>query len=88
MAGSVGGIVGCARQETSVLRISMIIDLSSLLEGEGVVSMLCFRTKSRFTNMPVAPESRSADVDMDQREVVAHNTTMTFSERGEFLDKT
>ena len=50
--------------------------------------MLCFRTKSRFTNMPVAPESRSADVDTDRREVVARNTTVTFSERGEFLDKT
>ena len=57
-------------------------------DWRGVVSMLCFWTKSRFTNMPVVPESRSADVDTDWREVVAHNTTMTFSEWGEFLDKT
>ena len=54
----------------------------------GVVSMLCFQTKSRFTNIPVAPESRSADVVTGQREVADHSMTVRFREQGEFLDST
>ena len=38
MAGLAGAVVGCAKRETSVLRISMIIDLILSLEGEGAVS--------------------------------------------------
>jgi len=49
---------------------------------------LCFQTKSRFTNIPVAPESRSADVVTGRREVVDRSTTVRFRERGEFLDST
>ena len=38
MAGSAGVVVGCAKWETSVLRIFVIIDLISSLEGEGAAS--------------------------------------------------
>ncbi len=37
--------------------------------GSGVVSSWCFCTKLQFMNMPVALESRSADMEMDVREV-------------------
>ena len=54
----------------------------------GVVSMLCFQTKSRFTNILVVPESRSADVVTGWREVADHSMTVRFREWGEFLDST
>ena len=38
--------------------------------------------------IPVAPESRSADVVTGQREVADHSTTVRFREQGEFLDST
>ena len=50
--------------------------------------MLCFQTKSQFTNILVVPESRSADVVTGQREVVDHSMTVRFREQGEFLDNT
>ncbi len=37
--------------------------------GSGVVSSWCFCMKLQFMNMPVAPESRSVDVEMDASEV-------------------
>ena len=37
--------------------------------GSGVVSSWCFCMKLWFMNIPVAPESRSVDVEMDAREV-------------------
>ena len=54
----------------------------------GVVSMLCFQTKSQFTNILVAPELRSTNVVTGQREVVDRSMTMRFREWGEFLDNT
>ena len=47
---------------------------------------MCFWTKSRFTNIPVVPESRSADVVTGQREVVDRSMTVRFREWAEFLD--
>ena len=53
--------------------------------GSGVVSRWCFCTKLWFMNMPVAPESRSADVETDVREV---SLTWMLREWGEFFDRT
>src|SRR5258705_6542789 len=56
--------------------------------GSGVVSSWCFCTKLRFMNIPVALESRSADVKMDAREVREVSSTWMLRERGEFFDRT
>ena len=56
--------------------------------GSGVVSRWCFCTKLWFMNIPVAPESRSADVEMDAREVREVSSTWMLRERGESFDRT
>src|SRR5258708_28454250 len=56
--------------------------------GSGVVSSWCFCTKLRFMNIPVAPESRSADVETDVREVREVSSTWMLREGGEFFDRT
>ena len=56
--------------------------------GRGVVSSWCFWTKLQFMNILVAPESRSADVEMDVREVREVSSTWTLREQGEFFDRT
>ena len=38
--------------------------------GKGQVSSLCFWMKAWLMNIPVAPESRRADVETDHKEVV------------------
>ncbi len=43
--------------------------------GKGWVSSLCFWMKAQLTNIPVAPESRRVDVEMDHREVVVWSST-------------
>src|SRR5258708_2592201 len=42
--------------------------------GKGWVSSLCFWMKVQLTNIPVAPESRRADVETDHREVVVQSS--------------
>ena len=56
--------------------------------GSRVVSSWCFCTKLWFMNMPVAPESRSTDMEMDVREVREVSSTWMLREQGEFLDRT
>src|SRR5258705_12627803 len=56
--------------------------------GSGVVSSQCFCMKLRFMNMPVAPESRSMDMETDASEVREVSLTWMLRERGEFLDRT
>jgi len=56
--------------------------------GSKVVSSWCFCTKLQFMNMPVALESRSADVEMDVSEVREVSSTWMLREQGEFLDRT
>src|SRR6266436_4100376 len=56
--------------------------------GSGVVSSWCFCTKLQFMNIPVAPESRSADMETDAREVREVSSTWMLRERGEFFDRT
>ena len=53
-----------------------------------MVSSWCFCTKLRFMNIPVAPESRSTDVETDVREVREVSSTWMLREQGEFFDKT
>ena len=43
--------------------------------GKGQVSSFCFWMKVQLTNIPVALESRRADVEMDCREVVVQSST-------------
>ncbi len=42
--------------------------------GRGLVSSLCFWTKVQLMNIPVVPESRRVEVDMDHREVVVQSS--------------
>ena len=56
--------------------------------GSGVVSSWCFCTKLRFMNIPVAPESRSTDMETDASEVREVSLTWMLREQGEFLDRT
>ncbi len=56
--------------------------------GRGVVLSWCFCTKLWFMNMPVAPESRSVDMETDVREVREVSSTWTLREQGEFFDRT
>ena len=56
--------------------------------GSGVVSSWCFCMKLQFMNIPVALESRSADVEMDAREVREVSSTWMLREWGEFFDRT
>src|SRR6266436_2224871 len=44
--------------------------------GRGQVSSLCFWAKARLTNIPVAPELRRAEVEMECREVVVQSSTL------------
>src|SRR5258708_2859676 len=44
--------------------------------GRGQVSSLCFWAKAWLTNIPVAPESRRAEVEMEHREVVVWSSTL------------
>ncbi len=44
--------------------------------------------KLRFMNIPVAPESRSVDMEMDVREVREVSSTWMLREWGEFFDRT
>ena len=43
--------------------------------GKGQVSSFCFWMKVQLTNIPVALESRRADVEMDCREAVVQSST-------------
>ncbi len=67
------------------------VELSTLCTrtgwGRGMVSSWHFCTKLWFMNMPVALESRRADVEMDAREVREVSSTWTLREWGEFLDR-
>ncbi len=56
--------------------------------GSGMVSSWCFCMKLQFMNIPVAPESRSLDVEMDVRDVREVSLTWTLREQGEFFDRT
>ncbi len=53
-----------------------------------MVSSWCFCTKLWFMNMPVAPESRSVDVETDAREVREVSSTWTLREQGEPFNRT
>src|SRR5260221_1427788 len=44
--------------------------------GRGQVSSLCFWTKAQLTNIPVTPESRRAEVEMECREVVVRSSML------------
>ena len=55
--------------------------------GSRVVSRWCFCTKLQFMNIPVAPESRSVDVETDAREVREVSSTWMLREQGEFFDR-
>ena len=44
--------------------------------------------KLQFMNIPVAPESRSVDMEMDAREVREVSLTWMLRERGEFFNRT
>src|SRR5258708_38921502 len=44
--------------------------------GRGQVSSLCFWAKAQLTNIPVVPESRRAEVEMQHREVVVRSSTL------------
>ena len=44
--------------------------------GRGQVSSLCFWTKAWLTNIPVVPESRGAEVEMEHREVVVQSSML------------
>ena len=44
--------------------------------------------KSLFTNVPMAPESRRADVVMGWREETGWMVTVRLREHGDFLDRT
>ena len=44
--------------------------------------------KLQFMNIPVAPESRSTDVETDVREVREVSLTWMLRERGEFFNRT
>src|SRR5258706_502305 len=96
------GKVGCAvlewHPEGRVKGTSSMTDLFSFREplmlctrmgwGSGVVSSWCFCTKLWFMNIPVAPESRSTDVEMDAREVREVSSTWMLREQGEFFGRT
>src|SRR5258708_6535675 len=55
--------------------------------GRGQVSSLCFWAKAWLTNIPVAPESRRAEVEMEHREVVVRSS-MLMSRVWADLDRT
>src|SRR5260221_12020500 len=55
--------------------------------GSRVVASWWFCMKLWFMNMPVAPESRSVDVEMDVSEVREVSSTWMLREQGEFLDR-
>ena len=44
--------------------------------GRGQVSSLCFWMKAQLTNIPVAPESRRAEVETDCREEVVWSSML------------
>src|SRR5260221_5310116 len=44
--------------------------------GRGQVSSLCFWAKAWLTNIPVAPELRREEVEMEHREVVVQSSTL------------
>src|SRR5260221_5964600 len=58
---------------SSVMEPCSLVEPSTLCNrmgwGSGVVSSQCFCTKSRLMNIPVAPESKRAEVAMEAREV-------------------
>src|SRR5258706_11847555 len=56
--------------------------------GSGVVSSQCFCTKSQFMNIPVAPESKRAEVAMEVREVREVISTWGLRECGEVFSRT
>src|SRR5258707_4901353 len=55
--------------------------------GRGQVSSLCFWAKAQLTNIPVAPESRRAEVEMEHREVVVQSSTLMLRVQAD-LDRT
>src|SRR5258706_5201223 len=55
--------------------------------GRGQVSSLCFWAKARLTNIPVAPESRRAEVETEHREVVVRSSTLILRAQAD-LDRT
>src|SRR5258708_19298240 len=55
--------------------------------GRGQVSSLCFWAKAWLTNIPVAPESRRAEVETEHREVVVWSSMLMLRVRAD-LDRT
>ena len=55
--------------------------------SRGQVSSLCFWAKAQLTNIPVAPELRRAEVEMECREVVVQSSTLMLRVQAD-LDRT
>src|SRR5258708_38243729 len=55
--------------------------------GRGQVSSLCFLAKAWLTNIPVAPESRRVEVEMEHREVVVQSSMLMLRAQAD-LDRT
>src|SRR5258706_11090369 len=55
--------------------------------GRGQVSSLYFWAKAQLTNIPVAPESRRAEVETEHREVVVWSSMLILRARAD-LDRT
>ena len=81
------------RTSTSSVMVPFLFRVPSTLWtgigwGRGVVSRWCLWTKYPFTNIPVALESRRADVVMGQREETSWMVMVRLREHGDFLDRT
>src|SRR5258708_17614089 len=55
--------------------------------GRGQVSRLCLWAKARVTNIPVTPESRRVEVEMEHREVVVWSSMLILRAQAD-LDRT
>src|SRR5258707_2880907 len=82
----------CRRAWTSsVMEPCSLVEPSTLHNrmgwGSGVVSSQCFYTKSQLMNIPVALESRRAEVAMEVREVREVSSTWRLREHGEVFGR-
>src|SRR6266436_4987348 len=72
---------------SSVMELCSLVEPSMLCNrmgwGSGVVSSWCFHTKSQLMNIPVAPESKRAEVATEVREVREASSTWRLREHGE-----
>ena len=77
---------------SSVMELCSLVEPSTLHNrmgwGSGVVSSWCFCTKSQLMNIPVAPESKRAEVAMEAREVREVSSTWRLRECGEVFGRT